>query len=87
MGAKALTARRQRRSVERVADMTVGQRIKLLREARGLTQEGLARVLEMSSSQVSRWERGRDDPGAESIRALCRVLAARYEDLLGPVAG
>jgi putative transcriptional regulator len=54
-----------------------------LREHVGLTQEGLARLIGVSSKTVSNWERG---IGAASLtvpqmKALCEALGVALNDL------
>jgi transcriptional regulator with XRE-family HTH domain len=54
-----------------------------LREHVGLTQEGLARLIGVSSKTVSNWERG---IGAASltvpqVKALCEALGVALSDL------
>jgi non-specific serine/threonine protein kinase len=68
----------------------LGEVLRAVREARGVTQEGWAGRLGVSRSTVQRWERGErvPDPGAEAgILAYCREqgLPRSFED--GPLAG
>jgi DNA-binding transcriptional regulator YiaG len=48
--------------------------VKGLREALGLSQEGLARKLEVSTAAVQLWEGGRAKPGGE---ALINIVKAK----------
>lgn len=63
--------------------MTLGARIRRLREARGLSQQALAVACGVSVSQVFRWESDRSEPYASSLRALARVLEVSLDELLG----
>ena len=38
--------------------LQIGEKIKALRRARGVTQEQLAEMLDVSNQSVSRWESG-----------------------------
>ena len=52
----------------------LGGRVKLLRERRGLTQQGIAEQLEVDQSWVSRLEAGKVPAEAGQIRTLSLVL-------------
>lgn len=51
------------------------------REARGLTQDTLAKRLGTSSMTVSRWERGQSLVNTDVMDALAEALAIEPEDL------
>ena len=59
----------------------IGQKIKTLRKAADLTQEGLAELLGVSAQAVSKWEVGQASPDLALIAPLCRVFAAAEEKL------
>jgi putative transcriptional regulator len=50
--------------------------VRELREALGLTQEGLARELGVTVSTVFRWEKGRSQPSGLACRALERLRSS-----------
>ena len=52
--------------------------VKELRERLGLSQEGLARTLNVSTASVSRWERGQGNPLPVVIEKL-QALERRAE--------
>lgn len=52
--------------------------IKKLREDMGLTQERLARELDISFSTVNRWENGKSRPKGVFLRALEQFRAQAY---------
>ena len=59
----------------------------LIREARrraGLTQSELAGRAGTTQSAVSRWERGRAEPGLDTLRRLAEVCGLRLEIDFGP---
>ncbi|MCP5150324.1 MAG: helix-turn-helix transcriptional regulator [Ectothiorhodospiraceae bacterium] len=77
------------------ADGTVGSRIRLAREAAGITARDLARQLGVRLRTLQDWEAGRAEPRANRITTLAGLLnvplawllAGRdtdIEDLLGP---
>jgi len=55
--------------------MTFGERLRQLREAAGLTQEGLARNANMSLSAISKMELKNIDPSWSTVQRLARALA------------
>jgi transcriptional regulator with XRE-family HTH domain len=60
----------------------VGSAIAAARQAKGLSQQALARQIKVSSNSVSEWERGRSTPGLEPLRRLCEALDVPPETLL-----
>jgi Zn-dependent peptidase ImmA (M78 family)/DNA-binding XRE family transcriptional regulator len=50
--------------------MSVGDRVRLVRELKGLTQKSLAKSLDVHQSAIAHIESGRNDPGDELTRAL-----------------
>ena len=61
---------------------TIGQRIKLAREAAGMKQSDLAEKADTQWQQVSRWERGQSTPRAKAVKALCMALGVDPQWLL-----
>ncbi len=59
----------------------LGSRIKRLRSIRGITQEKLAELCNVSPSCVSRWERGSLYPRRDSLEALAKALDAEPGEL------
>jgi len=56
-----------------------GGRLKELREAAGLTQQQLADGAGCTWEAISRWERGRREPGWSQILALTEALGVSCE--------
>lgn len=61
-----------------VANETLGERIKRLREARRLTQAQLGMAMAVSSKTIGNWENGRNDPRS-SIGALNNFFGVDLE--------
>jgi transcriptional regulator with XRE-family HTH domain len=59
--------------------MTFGERLKELREAAGLSQDGLARAAGLSTSTVAKIERLDIDPSWTTVQALAKALAVSTE--------
>ncbi len=65
-----------------------GERLRILRKERRLSQEALARRLRAkglraSRTLVARWERGLGDPGTGHVREVARLFDATADYLLG----
>ncbi|MDE6274521.1 MAG: helix-turn-helix domain-containing protein [Clostridiales bacterium] len=60
-----------------------GQRIKELREEKGMTQAHLASLLSTTQSTVGKYEREELQPSIEMIAKLCQVFGASAGYLLG----
>ena len=66
--------------------MTIGERIKQLREKRGLSQRALAKAIGVSQAIVQRWEGGARDPNQMAIanaKRLARCLGVSIDYLVG----
>ena len=61
---------------------TVSQRLLELRRDFGLSQEGLARRLEVSVSTVAKWERNDSLPGARALLRLAEIFNVSINWLL-----
>ena len=68
------------RPTEADARLSVGQRLALLRRARGLTQRELAEKLGCSQQLVSKWER--QDPGPRAWGRLAHFLGVSWRSLV-----
>ena len=57
--------------------------LKKLREEAGLSQEGLARIINVSVTTISRWERGESVAmlTVPQMKALCKVFGKSIEEL------
>ena len=63
--------------------MEIGNRIRELRKANGMTQEQLAAALSISFQSVSKWETGLTLPDLSMIPGLTRLLGVTADELLG----
>ena len=63
--------------------MTIGERIKQAREAKGIKQKKLAEILEVNYTTISRWEKGEREPRVGDIQKLAVALDISVSDLLG----
>jgi XRE family transcriptional regulator, fatty acid utilization regulator len=66
--------------------VTLGQRIRHLRRARGLTLAELAEQVDSASSALSMVENGRREPRLSMLQAIANALEVSVEDLLRPEA-
>ena len=61
---------------------TFGDNLRSARESAGLTQEALGHVAELHTTEVTRIERGRRNPGLITIIRLAKALDIPAGDLL-----
>lgn len=59
----------------------MGEKIRALREAKGISQRELAEALGVDQSAVSNWERGKAEPTAFNIRRIADLLGVEPGDL------
>ena len=62
---------------------TFGQRLRELRQKKGLTQKGLAQRLGISTSAVGMYEQDRREPDNSILSELCRILNTTTDYLIG----
>ena len=61
----------------------LNQRIRLLRQARGLSQVELAKRLGVTKQSVSNWENDNIQPSIEMLKQLAQVFSVSTDYLLG----
>lgn len=61
----------------------LGERIKYLRNEKGIGQNQLAKDLQLSNASVSYWETGKQEPSAEAIFKLANYFNISADYLLG----
>jgi transcriptional regulator with XRE-family HTH domain len=66
--------------------LSFSQRLKGLRDAKGLLQEQIADACDVAVSTVSRWEEGSMDPRRKSFRLLAQILEVSSSYLNGEVS-
>jgi putative molybdopterin biosynthesis protein len=66
------------------ASWAAGTRLRLARQARGLSQQQLARMAAVTRQAVSAVESGHSDPSLRVALALARALGMTVEELFGP---
>ena len=63
-------------------EMTIGKRIAALRKEKGLKQDNLAQMLEVSPQAVSKWENDQTCPDISLLPKLARILGVSVDELL-----
>jgi transcriptional regulator with XRE-family HTH domain len=63
-------------------DAEIGQRIRLLRVERGLSQEGVGQHLGVSFQQVQKYEKGTNRLSAARLTELAKLLKTTPNDLM-----
>ena len=61
----------------------IGEKIKIMRKQRGLTQEDLAHLIQKNTNLLARWERGEIRLQTENIIKIARALGTSSSYLLG----
>lgn len=62
--------------------MTFAQRLKTLREQKELTQEELAKLVNISQPSYNAYERGKNMPSKNTAIQLAKVLRVTVNDLM-----
>lgn len=62
--------------------MTIGQRIKSLRETRDMTRSDFSKYIGVSTVSITNWENDVKSPSMKNIIDICRVFQVRADDLL-----
>ena len=62
--------------------MTLGEKLQTLRRSRGLSQEQLAEILEVSRQAVSKWENCESAPDLDRLRAICTYFGVTTDYLI-----
>lgn len=61
--------------------MSIGERILLLRQEKGISQQDLAQALNVSRQAISKWENDQTSPDTINLIRLCDVLDTEVEYL------
>lgn len=70
-----------------VSGGSIGERIAVARERRGMSKSELGHAIGKTYRQVQKWEKGEVQPERDSIRLVAQVLAVTIEELLGVAEG
>ncbi len=60
-----------------------GERLRMIREQRGLNQQQLAAIVQSGPNQIGRYESGEADPSPGHLRRLAQALNVTTDYLLG----
>ena len=63
--------------------MSFSEKLKELREEKGLSQMGLANATGISQSSIARWELGKSEPNASALITLSKFFGESVEYILG----
>jgi len=61
----------------------LSDRLRIIREKKGLTQRDLSRMCNLGINQISRYETGTSDPTIHTLRAIADQLEVSTDYLLG----
>lgn len=62
--------------------MDFGEKLRLVRKERGITQEELAEQLQVSRQAISKWEAGTGYPEVDKLRTISKVLDISLDGLM-----
>lgn len=63
--------------------MVFASRLRALRQAKGMTQDYVARQIGVDRSTYAHWERGSAEPSIEHIKALAHLFGVTVDYLFG----
>ena len=63
--------------------MTLGEKISDLRKRKGISQEKLAELLDISRQAVTKWESGKGNPDTENLIRLSEIFGVSLDELCG----
>ena len=63
--------------------ISVGEKIKLLRKLKGITQEELSDVLHISYQAISKWENGLAQPDISTLPTIANYFSVTIDELFG----
>ena len=66
--------------------MTLGEKISDLRKRKGISQEKLAELLDVSRQAVTKWESGKGNPDTENLIRLSEIFGVSIDELCGKEA-
>lgn len=61
----------------------IGNRIRTIREQKGISQREFANRINAKNTTVSNWENGLTRPNVDMLASICSVLEASPDELLG----
>lgn len=61
----------------------IGEKIKIIRKNKGMTQEELAIKLNVVRQTISKWEKGFSVPDADMVQKISEILEVDIKQLLG----
>ena len=64
-------------------ELTFGEKLKLLREDKEISQTALGKAINMTQRKVSYMENDKYEPSMEDLKALCRYFNVSADYLLG----
>lgn len=63
--------------------MTLGERLKIYRTQKGLSQEKIAEMLHVSRQAVTKWESDQTTPSSDNLIALANLYEVSLDELIG----
>lgn len=65
-------------------EISIGKKIRELRKLKGMNQEQLGKLLNIEKSQISKYEKGTNQPPIDKIKKLAEIFDINPDELLNP---
>lgn len=78
-----MTPKHQSEHKGKLMELTLGEKLRELRESQGLTQTELGKMVKMTQRKISHIEANHCEPSIEDIRAFCKVFNVSADYLVG----
>lgn len=75
------------RNITEDIDKAIGQAVRAVRTARGMSQSALAEKLGLTFQQIQKYEKGTNRISVSALVLICRALAVSPMDFIGPHVG
>ena len=69
---------------KRLSPVKVGSQISIFRNAQNISISTFASLINVSSSSLHNWEKGKNLPTLENVVKICNMLNIRISDLVNP---
>lgn len=63
--------------------MTLGERIKIERTKKGVSQAALGELLQLTQQAVGRWEKNLSEPDSRALTKMAHYFGVTVDELLG----
>lgn len=72
-----------RKEIAAEIDQAIGARLRLMRDARGVTQSELGDAIGVTFQQIQKYEKGTNRVSISTLKMMCKVLHCKPMDIIG----